>query len=616
MAQIIADKRDIDFVVYEQLDGGKLPEAPKYKGQTSKMYDMVLNEAKNLGLKVILPTWEEGDRTGLRFENNSVKMPECFRQPWELIKEGEWIAMTEDPAVGGQGLPFLITQAVHEYIIGTNFALTNLAVICHGAAKMVELYGTEKQKQTYLKKLYSGEWGGTMVLTEPDAGSDLGALTTSAVKNEDGSYSISGNKIFITYGEHDLAENIVYPVLARIEGSPEGVGGISIFLVSKYQTNGDGKLGERNDVVCTAIEEKMGLHASPTCQLTFGGKSQCRGELLGEINKGMQVMFHMMNEARLEAGALGLYNASHSYLYALNYARERIQGRDLGDRANREAKGVALINHPDVRRMLLWMKSHTEGMRSLVYYAASLLDHKKCAEDEESRSIYHDLVELLTPVIKSYCTDRGFDAVVQAMQIYGGYGYTMDYPIEQIMRDAKINSIYEGANGIQAMDLLGRKMGMKGGKVFAELLSLIQKTISDAKATDLEGLSSKLETALNKFQETAKTISTRAISPDFKAAFASASPFLEVMGDILMGWMLLGRATAAKPALNKIVGTAQDGAYLEIVQNNKNAAFYDGQLKSAQYFMEAILPVTSGKMDSIIAGAKSIVDIPESAFGS
>ena len=259
---------------------------------------MIVKEARNFAIKEILPVNEEGDKVGLKFENNQVTIPECFHRPYKLLREGEWIAMTEDPEIGGQGLPHLIAQASNEYIVGADFSFGAYSIATHGAAKMIELFGTEKQKELYMGKMYSGEWGGTMVLTEPEAGSDVGALTTTVVKNDDGTYSISGNKIFITGGEQDLTDNIIHPVLARIEGAPAGTKGISLFIVPKIWVNDDGSLGEDNDVVCTGIEEKMGLHASPTCQLTFGGKGKCRGVLLGEENKGMRVMFHMMNEAR------------------------------------------------------------------------------------------------------------------------------------------------------------------------------------------------------------------------------------------------------------------------------------------------------------------------------
>ncbi|MCP4124220.1 MAG: acyl-CoA dehydrogenase, partial [Bacteroidetes bacterium] len=325
---------------------------------------------------------------------------------------------------------------------------------------------------------YSAEWGGTMLLTEPDAGSDVGALTTSAKKNDDGTYSITGNKIFITSGDHNLTENIVHPVLARIEGAPGGTKGISLFLVPKYWVNDDGSMGDANGIVCTGVEEKMGIHGSATCAMSMGAAGECRGTLLGEENKGMRVMFHMMNEARLGVGHQAFTHASAAYIHSLNYARERIQGRALEDMMNHEAPSVPIIKHPDVRRMLLEMKSNVEGMRSFVYYVAKCFDMIECANSEEEKAKFEGLAELLTPILKTYNSNVGFDACVQSMQLFGGAGYTKDYPVEQLARDCKIASIYEGTDGIQAMDLLARKMPMNEGQVFLSFIQEIQDIIN------------------------------------------------------------------------------------------------------------------------------------------
>lgn len=616
MAQKIADKRDIDFVLYEQLGARNYQKTEKYKGQNQKMFDMVVKEARNFAIKEILPLGEVGDRIGLEFKDNKVKVPESYHRGYKLLREAEYIAMSEDPEVGGQGLPLLIKQATMDYVMGADFGFSCISLVTHGAAKMIELFGTEVQKKVYLERMYAGHWSGTMVLTEPEAGSDVGALTTTAVKNSDGTYSISGNKIFISYGEHDLTENIVHPVLARIEGAPEGTKGISLFIVPKIWVNEDGSLGKPNDVVCTGIEEKMGLHGKPTCQLTFGAKDQCRGLLLGEENKGMRVMFNMMNEARLAVGSLGLFNASSAYLYALNYARERIQGRDINDETKKESQPVSIIQHPDVRRMLLWMKTHTEGMRSLVYYVAELFDKEALASTPEEREAFSDLIELLTPVIKSYCTDRGFECTVQAMQVYGGYGYIRDYPVERLMRDSKVNSIYEGTNGIQSIDLIGRKLGMKNGAVFNNFLAEIDKVINRAKHVDgLAELAEKLEYAAEKLGGNAMNMVKTFNSPDVKTALSFSLPFLDAMGDVIMAWMLLWRATIAKPALEKKVGDVKVEARNGKILKDKDAAFYAGQVKSAEYFIQAILPITIGRMNAIEANSKAVVDILDPSFG-
>ncbi len=596
MAQVIADRKDIDFVLYEQLEVEQLAQTKAYGEFNRKMIDMIVNEARTFAVKEILPTYAAGDREGVRFEGGQVSIPDCFRKPYQRYVEGEWLAMTESPEWGGQGLPHIVAQAAYEYLVGASFCFVSYGILAHGAGKMIELVGTEQQKQLFLKKLYTGEWAGTMLLTEPQAGSDVGALTTTAIRNPDGTYSLSGSKIFITNGEQDMTENIIHPVLARIEGAPEGTSGISLFIVPKIWVNEDGSLGERNDIVCTGVEEKLGLHASPTCSMTLGGKGSCRGLLLGEENKGMQVMFHMMNRVRLDVGIQGSSNASAAYLYALNYARERLQGKGMAQPG--DSSQVPIISHPDVRRMLMWMKSHVDGMRSFVYYVADCFDKAHCAENDEEKTRYDDLIGLLTPVVKSYCSDRGFEVCVQAMQVYGGYGYTREFPVEQLLRDCKITSIYEGTNGIQAMDLLGRKLGMKKGQVFMSFLGQIRETIAQASEIQgLEALAEKLEAAVAKLGEVAVHMGKTAMSPNFQVAFAFASPLLEVMGDVILAWMHLWRATIAMP------------------KKEKNPAFYEGKVLTAEFFISSILPGTLGKMDAIIESSNAVIKMDEKSFG-
>jgi len=616
MAQLIADLRDIKFVLYEQLEAEELVRMEKYKDFNKKIFDMIITEARNFAIKEILPLNEEGDRIGLSFDNGQVKVPECFHRAYKLFREGEWITMSEDPEVGGQGFPRLIGTASKEYLAGADFSFSVFGMASGGAARLIDKFGTEEQKALFMEKMFTGEWGGTMVVSEPGTGTDVGSLTTSAVKNPDGTYSISGNKIFITNGEHDLTENIIHPVMARVEGAPKGIKGISLFLVPKIWVNEDGSLGEENDVVCTGIEEKMGLHASPTCSLTFGGKGKCRGFLLGEENKGLKVIFQMMNYSRLGIGALGLFSGSCAYLYAVNYARERLQGRDITDFLNADAISIPIIRHPDVRRMLLWMKSHVEGMRSFVYYISYLFDKESCTQNEEEKEYCSGLTELLTPVVKAYCTDRGFECSVYAMQIHGAYGYTADFPVERLMRNSKINSIYEGTNGIQAMDLLARKIGMNEGKVFKHFIGEVKKITAMAEETEgLEGLSGKLETVLDRLEEVTAHMNRTFMSAEMKVALSFASPFLEVMGDTVMAWMLLWRATVAAPELKKLVGRTEGEERLEKIAKNKNAAFYEGQIKSAEYFIGVILPVTLGKLNAIEGNISAVVDIPEASFG-
>jgi alkylation response protein AidB-like acyl-CoA dehydrogenase len=616
MAQLISDRRDIDFVLYEQMGVEELLKSEKYGDMNRKMFDMIVSEARNFGIKEILPTYTEGDRQGIRFENGKVLTPDCFRRPHELYVQNEWLAMTEDPEYGGQGLPHVIAQAASEYLVGASFAFTAYGTLGHGTGKMVELFGTEEQKKLFLKNLYTGHWGGSMLLTEPDAGSDVGALTTTATKNDDGTYTITGNKIFITNGDQDLTENIIHPVLARIEGAPGGTAGISIFLVPKYWVHPDGRMGEFNDVVCTGVEEKMGLHGSPTCSLTLGGKGQCRGQLLGEENRGMMIMFHMMNEARLDVGVQGFLHGSSAYMYAVNYARQRRQGRDLAAGKDRDAPQVPIIQHPDVRRMLMGMKADVEGMRSFVYYVAYCFDRVDCSDDETEQAHFNGLIELLTPLVKAYCSEKGFDACVEAMQVYGGYGYTQEYPVEQLARDCKITSIYEGTNGIQAMDLLGRKIGMKKGEIFMGFLTEIGKTVSMAReAGGLDDLADALEGATGRLGDTALTLGRTARSEDYRTAFSMAHPFLMAMGDVIMAWMHLWRAATATPALEKLVGGLDEAALKKKIGKNKNAAFYDGVVKTARYYIRSVLPVAIGKMAAIANMDDAMVAMDEKSFG-
>ncbi len=604
MAQYIADRRDVEFVLHEQLQVETLSEHEKYAEFNKKTIDLIISEARNLAVKELMPIRVDGDREGTRFESGHVTVPASFHKAWKLFKEGEWVALSDDPEIGGQGMPVSLALAVNDYFIGANFAFMMYPGLTHGAGRLVQTFGTAKQKELFLKKMFTGEWTGTMLLTEPEAGSDVGALTTSAVKNDDGTYSITGNKIFISSGEHDLAENIIHPVLARIEGAPEGTKGISLFLVPKIRVNDDGSLGELNDVVCTGVEDKMGIHGNATCSLSLGSKGNCRGTLLGEENKGMRAMFQMMNEARLLVGLQGLSCASTAYIYAVNYARERVQGRHLMKALEDDAPSVPIIEHPDIRRMLLTMKVYVEGMRSLIYYIGNCEDKLLTSAKEEDKARYQGLIDLLIPVAKGYVTDKAFEVCSLGVQVYGGYGYIKEYPIEQLLRDCRITPIYEGTNGIQAMDLLGRKLGMNKGKPIMDLLGEIQQTIATAKSiSSLQDVSAKVEAAVNKLGEVALHIGQSGMSPDTRMnAFAHAYSFMDVCGDVVFAWLLLWRASVAAQNL-------ENGA------KKKDVAFYEGQINSAAFFAHSILPVSLGKMNVILASDSTAVDISADAFG-
>jgi alkylation response protein AidB-like acyl-CoA dehydrogenase len=603
MPQQIADRRDLDFVIWEQMNCEDILKHETYREFNKKTCDMILTEARALAVKELLPLLAEGDEEGVKFDSGDVKVPESFHRVYSLILEGEWNNLGVSQEMGGQGAPAFIGAAAAEYFVGANWPLYCYATMGNGTAYIIDLYGTPEQKEKYIKRLTSAEWGGTMLLTESDAGSDVGALTTTAVRNNDGTFSLTGNKIFITNGEHDLAENIIHPVLARIEGDPPGTKGISLFLVPKYFVNDDGSLGDRNDIICSGIEEKHGIHASATCSMTLGSKGNCIGYLLGEERRGMQVMFNMINHARMSTGLQGMTYASAAYLLAVNYARERIQGRDLENFADHGAPSVAIIRHPDVRRNLLWMKSYVDGMRSFFYYMTRCASQALITDSADEQEKFGDLFSMLTPIVKDYMAVKGHEVCIQAIQVFGGAGYTRDYLVEQYARDCKITSIYEGTSGIQAMDLLARKIGAKKGLVFMNLLGEIQETADRAKGIDeLNELGARLEKTANRLGEVAMHIGQMAMSENFRVGFAHALPFLYAMGDTIMAWMILWRAVVASEKL-------------AAKPKKKDIAFYEGQIKTAEFFIQTELPLTFGKMDAIQGGCAAAIEISDEGFG-
>ncbi len=602
MAQILADRRDIDFVLYEQLNVEALAKHKCFADFNRKAVDLIVSEARNLAVKEILPTQVDGDRIGAHFANGAVTMPPSFHKAWKAIQAGEWLAMSDDPEWGGQGMPHTVASAATDYLMAANFAFMLTAGLTHGAGKLVEKLGTDKQKELYLQKLYSGEWCGTMLLTEAEAGSDVGALTATATLNPDGTYAITGNKIFISAGEHDLVPNIIHPLLARIEGAPAGTGGISMFLVPKFRVNDDGSLGEFNDVVCTGLEEKMGIHGNATCSLSLGSKGQCIGTLLGEPNKGMRGMFTMMNEARLMVGSEGLACASASYIYAVNYARTRVQSRHLLKGADKSAPSVPIIQHPDVRRMLMTMKVYVEGMRSLGYFVSHCLDLNHVATSAEDKARTQALIDLLIPIAKGYVTERAFEVCSLGVQVYGGYGYCREFPAEQLLRDVRITSIYEGTNGIQALDLIGRKLSQNNGQAIQDLFASMKSAIGIAQELERTApIAARLAAALARLEATTAHMTTT-MQSDPMTGSAHAFTFMEAVGDLVMAWMLVWRANLAAAALKA-------GA------KEKDQAFYEGQIMSAEFYTRNLLPVTLGRMEAILSASSIANDMSEDAFG-
>ncbi|MCU0575241.1 MAG: acyl-CoA dehydrogenase [Desulfobacterota bacterium] len=619
MANLILDDRDQRFTLYEMLELEKLCGLERYADFSPDMFDMILSEAQKFATEAIFPTLAESDKEGCRLENGQVHVPQCFQKPFKLFCEAGWNCMSFPQHAGGQGLPFIMRIAAHEWFIH-NFAFVSYPGLAEGAGHLVEVYGSETQKKKYLPKMVTGQWGGSMCLTEPGAGSDVGNLSSKAVRQPDGTFKLQGTKIFITGGDQDLTENIIHPVLARIEGDPAGTKGISIFIVPKYLVNEDGSLGRRNDFEIAKIEEKMGIHGSATCLINFGDNNDCYAELLGGEREGMKVMFQMMNEARIATGLQGLGSASIAYLHALQYTKDRLQGSSLLEFKNPDAPRVPIIQHPDVRRMLLWMKSNVEGMRALMYYATICGDKAASIKDPVEAEKWLGIVEVLTPIVKAYCTDIGFRITETAMQCYGGYGYCSEYPVEQFLRDEKIASIYEGTNGIQALDLVGRKLGMKKGAYFMTLLGEMGATVAKYRDIDaLKGIADDVQGGVNALADIGMFFASCGKQGKFLVPVGNAYPFLMMMGKVVCAWLLLWQAGIAHAKFGSLcaakgVSSTDPLALAPFLKENKEAAFYDGKVKSAKYFIKNVLPEVDAVVKAIKSEDLSMMEITDEGF--
>jgi len=613
-ATLYVDKRDQMFVLNEMLDIEKLCGYPKFSEQSG--FDMVLNEAHRFAKNEFVPTLQEGDHEGCVYDakTHSVKFPGCFKKPYEKFKEGGWLAMCDDPEVGGDGFPMAMGTAVAELFYASGFYIFGAAELSHAGAKAIEKYGTKEQKDLYMSRLLSGEWMGSMCLTESDAGSDVGMIQTSAVPKGDGTFSISGTKIFITAGDQDLTENIIHMVLARIEGDPPGTRGLSLFIVPKFLSDQDGNLGERNDVLCMGIEHKMGLHGLATCTLAFGDNSNCTGYLLGDQGKGIVEMFNMMNEQRLLVGLQGLSYSSSAFLHAVDYASSRKQGPSTDPEDKKKAPQVPIINHPDIKRMLLGMKSHVEGGRALAYYVSMCIDYVGVTHGEE-KAAWRGMVELLVPIVKAYLTHSAWENTGTAIQIAGGYGYCVDYPFERLARDCKVSSIYEGTNSIQAIDLVFRKILGNDLHNFNEFLARIDQTINKSlESSALRTYAVSLEEARKGLEQVVDHFVQLKDKNKLEHIYAKASPFLEAMGDVVIGWLHLWQLSLTQEKLEQIVnGTSGDEA-IKAVKKKKADAFYYGKVLSAQYFIGTVLKRTISKFDEIAAPADPVLEMFDKAF--
>ena len=602
------DLRDVKFQLFEWLPTAKLIEAEKFADWDLESLEMVLDEALKIASEQLAPCNEAGDRVGAQWSDGKVTLPEGFQAAYQTVTEGGWIGLLANPEYGGMGLPEVLGTAVNEFFDGANVAFSLTLMLTRGVGHMIEGFGTDEQKQLWVEKVLSGEWAGTMCLTEAQAGSDVGASSTKAVPNDDGSYQITGEKIFITGGDHDLTDNIIHLVLARTPEAPVGTKGLSLFIIPKVKVNPDGSLGEPNDVYCNNIEEKMGIHGSPTCTLVFGQNDNCTGYLLGEENHGMKLMFHMMNAARIDVGLQGASAAAASHQHALAYAHERLQSRHWKEMRNPDAPQVPIVEHPDVRRRLLRSTAYVEAMRALLLQTSYYLDMYHMSEGEEAEK-YKAYVEILTPICKAWCSEWGVQVCHQCLQVFGGYGYTCEYPAEQYMRDSVIACIYEGTNGIQALDFVARKLPMNGGKPIREILGLAEKSFARAKSDpELMEPAWMLAAALKQIETISKELTKR---PDaIQMVLLNAPPLLDMVGTVLGAHFLLDQAMLAKTKLaaileEKSIGTDDKKAYKEFLKGHEEAAFYHNKVQTAIHFCYRALPTVAAKGAAIRSGERS-----------
>ena len=603
-----ADLREIQFVLFEQLGLDDLLGQPPYEDWGEDEVKMVLEEVYRFARDVTGPLNQVGDLEGCRLENGSVITPTGFKEAWNKLYEAGWKNIVTPVEHGGQGSPKVVGAVVEELLSGSNTAFNMYAGLAVGAAEVIAEFGTDRQKELYVKRMFAGQWGGTMCLTEPHAGSDVGSATTSAKRRDDGTYSIRGTKIFISGGDHDLAENIIHLVLARIEGAEPGTKGLSLFVVPKIRASDDGKLGEPNDVTVASIEHKMGINGSSTCVLNFGESDGCIGELVGTVEHvGMKQMFKMMNFARIGVGIQGLAIASTAYLNTLEYAKERKQGPSVKAWKDPKAPRVPIIQHPNVREMLMEMKSKVEGTRALILKLAMHQDRADALQgrDDDLAAYHKGQVDLLTPLVKAYASDQAWRVCELGIQVYGGAGYLKDHPLEQYARDSKIFSIYEGTNSIQALDLVGRKLGQAGGKNTQAFLGDVAAFVAKHGAHPELGSSvSNLGKAHEAVAGTAMLFLQWFQAGEIELVPLAARTFLEMMSELSVGWLLLDGAVIALEALAKTSADHPDHAY------------YQGKRWSAVWYAHNVLPNVPGMAQLLAAGDRSAVEIPEEAFAT
>ena len=590
---------DMQFLLHDVLNAGALTDLPGYEEMNLELIDTVLEEAAKLAENELFPLNQVGDQEGCTYENGVVRTPTGFKEAYNQFREGGWVGLSADPDYGGQGMPQAVNFVLNEILSSANMAFAMYPGLSQGAYDAIHQHGNQELKDLYLPKLVDGIWSGTMCLTEPHCGTDLGLIRTKAIPRDDGSYDVTGTKIFISAGEHDMTDNIIHLVLAKLPDAPPGVRGISLFLVPKFlpkEEGGDYVAGQRNGVMCGSIEHKMGIHGNSTCVMNF---DDAQGWLVGEPHKGLRAMFTMMNAARLGVAIQGLSQAEVAYQNAAIYAKDRRQGRSLTGAKEPGESADSILVHPDVRRNLLNTKAINEAARALAYWTGLQIDIFEKHPDERVRRDADDLVSLLTPILKGFLTDHGTDAAIACQQVLGGHGYIQEWGMEQYVRDARIAQIYEGTNGIQALDLVGRKLPKDFGRLLRQFFHPVQEALEEHQTNpELQEFVFPLAKAFGKLQQATGLIAQKGMkNPD--EAGAASTDYLHLFGYVALGYMWLQMVQVAKEKLPEA---------------NGNASFYENKIKTARYYMQKIMPEANACFQRIMAGSDPVMDFDEAAF--